>query len=240
MCARFTLAVPDLVSLGRMLAADVDPTLSALYRPRFNVAPSNVCPIVRGREGRRELAPATWGLVSSWAREGTPAARPRVNARSEGVATSAAFRDALARRRCVVPADGFYEWTGARGARRPVWFSPAAGAGLLHLAGMYEERRRDALYPTFTIFTTAANETVAAVHDRMPAILDADAIDAWLDLDAHPERAAELLRPAQPGLLVPRPVSPRVNAVANDDPTLLREEAPVTQGTLPLFSATRR
>jgi putative SOS response-associated peptidase YedK len=242
MCARFTLAVPDLASLGRMLAAEVDPALTALYRPRYNVAPSDVHLVLRERAGRRELIPAVWGLVNRWSKEPKGAAG-HVNARSEGVRSKPAFREAFARRRCVVPADGFYEWTGPKGARRPIWFSPAAG-GLLHLAGLYESWRDPAdgeLHPTFTILTTAANDAVAPIHDRMPAILAPEDLGAWLAAEHGDGAWAEaLLRPAPPGVLSARPVSPRVNSVAHDDASLLRAEPSEAQGTLSLFEAKPR
>jgi putative SOS response-associated peptidase YedK len=247
MCARFTLAVPDLASLARMLAAvDVDPALEAVYRPRYNVAPSGVHAVLRARDGRRELIPATFGLASRWGADPrVPLGGSRlVNARSESARTKPAFRGAFARRRCVVPADGFFEWTGVKGARRPLWFSPRAG-GLLHLAGLYElpwDPATGEAAPAFAILTTAASGAVATVHDRMPAILDPADLDVWLDVhgSAGPERAEALLRPAPPGLLEGRAVSVRVNSVVNDDASLLRPEPEGggAQGTLPLFDMT--
>lgn len=227
MCARFTLAVPDLASLARMLSVDVDPGLAALYHPRYNVAPSTRNLVLRAHDGRRQLVPATWGLVNRWARPGADVRI--VNARAEGARTKPAFRSAFAQRRCVIPADGFFEWTGPKGARRPIWFHPAGG-GLLHLAGLYEEASEDAAAGgtperTFTILTTDANARVAPVHDRMPAILAPKDLDAWLSVDvARPEEAEALLRPAPLELLAARAVSPRVNSVTNDDPSLLQEE----------------
>lgn len=257
MCARFTLAVPDLASLARMLAAeDVDPALAALYRPRYNVAPSNVHPVVRAGGGRRHLTPAIWGIASPWVK-GPPGSARLVNARAESARTKPAFREAFGRRRCAVPADGFFEWTGPKGARRPIWFSPTAG-GLLCFAGLYEVGRDPAageVALNFVVLTTAPNDTIAPVHDRMPAILTGEDLDAWLDVDngGQAERVEALLRPAPPGLLEGRPASLRVNSVANDDASLLRPElapeaparrpkgrartpaAPPDQGTLPLF-----
>jgi putative SOS response-associated peptidase YedK len=238
MCARYTLAIPDFATLARLLDVAVDPELAALYRPRYNAAPSTAQLVLRGREGGCELVMATWGLLNRWVKDPSTATR-YVNARSEGARTKPAFREAFARRRCVVPADGFYEWTGGRGARRPLWFHPRAG-GLLHLAGLYEAWRDPATGEatrTFTILTTAANDVVAPVHDRMPAILDPAQVDAWLGIaGASPEQAEALLRPTPPRLLDARPVSRRVNSAEADDPSLLQEERAEDRGTLPLFA----
>lgn len=236
MCARFTLAVPDFAALIRMLeesfgasaeptaAIDVDPRVAMLYRPRYNIAPSTVHPVLRARDGRRELVPATWGFTARIARGG---AGPSLlaNARAESARTKPTFRDAFAARRCVIPADGFYEWTGAKGARRPTWFHPTGG-GLLRLAGLYQPAKdpdAGGVDVRFTILTTDASADVAEVHDRMPVLLAPGDVDLWLGDGADLERVEALLRPAPRGTLSARPVSPRVNSVAHDDPDLLRE-----------------
>ncbi|MGK4008441.1 SOS response-associated peptidase family protein [Sorangium sp. So ce1036] len=240
MCARFTLAVPDLAALIRLLegafgasagpaaAIDVDPRAAAFYRPRYNIAPSSVHPVLRARDGRRELVPATWGFTARFARGG---AGPSLlaNARAESARTKPTFRDAFAARRCVIPADGFYEWTGPRGARRPTWFHPAGG-GLLRLAGLYQPAKDPDAGDTgvrFTILTTDASGDVAEVHDRMPVLLAPGDVDLWLGAGGgvDPEQIEALLRPAPRGTLAARAVSPRVNSVAHDGPDLLREVA---------------
>ncbi|AUX26958.1 uncharacterized protein SOCEGT47_075300 [Sorangium cellulosum] len=240
MCARFTLAVPDLAALIRMLegafgasagpaaAIDVDPRAAAFYRPRYNIAPSSVHPVLRARDGRRELVPATWGFTARFARGG---AGPSLlaNARAESARTKPTFRDAFAARRCVIPADGFYEWTGPKGARRPTWFHPAGG-GLLRLAGLYQPAKDPDAGDTgvrFTILTTDASADVAEVHDRMPVLLAPGDVDLWLGAigGVDPAQVEALLRPAPRGTLAARAVSPRVNSVAHDGPDLLREAA---------------
>lgn len=229
MCARYTLTVPDFGALARMLLVPADPELAALYRPRYNVAPSTTQLVLRGREDGRELVPASWGLLNRWAKDPSAATR-HVNARSEGVRAKPAFREAFAKRRCVVPADGFYEWTGAKGHRSPIWFHPEDG-GLLHLAGLYESWQDPATGEstrTFTILTTAANALVEPIHDRMPVILDPADVDVWLGRaeGVTPEQAEALLRPAPVDLLAKRAVSRRVNSVGADDPSVLQEEQP--------------
>ncbi|WP_081426931.1 SOS response-associated peptidase [Sorangium cellulosum] len=264
MCARFTLAVPDFAALVAMLEAslgagagparaiDADPKAAARYRPRYNIAPSTVHPVLRAQDGRRALVPATWGFVGRFAR-GSAGQTLLANARADGARTKPTFREAFAARRCVVPADGFYEWTGPKGARRPTWFHPAGG-GLLRMAGLCQPAKdpdTGDVDVRFTILTTEASADVAPVHDRMPVLLDPGDVDLWLGVDgADVDRAEALLRPARPGTLAARPVSPRVNSVGHDDPALLEEvaaeaaaprapapkaAAPKTGGTLPLF-----
>ncbi len=267
MCARFTLAVPDFASLVAMLEAALgagaagggparaivaDPKAAALYRPRYNIAPSTVHPVLRAQGGQRELVPATWGFAGRFARGGA-APSLLANARAESARTKPTFRGAFAAHRCVVPADGFYEWTGPKGARRPTWFHPAGG-GLLRLAGLYQPAKdpdTGELDLRFTILTTEASADVAPVHDRMPVLLEPRDVDLWLGGDgADAERAEALLRPAPRGSLAARAISPRVNSVGHDDPALLQEvaaeaaapkaspskaAAPKAGGTLPLF-----
>lgn len=225
MCGRFTLTIPDYDTLADALGVTADPAQAALYRPRYNVAPTDPHWIVRVKEGRRQLLPAKWGLVNSWAKDASGAAR-QINARAETVPTRPAFRDAFEKRRCVVPTDGFFEWIGDKGARRPVWFHPPAG-GLLLLAGLYESWRdpvTDAWQRTFSIVTVGANELVAPVHDRMPAVLVGGAVQEWMaspgDSD-HLARLEALLAPAPLGTLAATPVSSRANSVKNDDPACL-------------------
>src|SRR5262249_55183519 len=134
------------------------------------------------RGGARELVPARWGLVNHWAKD--PTAGPKqINARSESILGKPAFREAFERRRCVVPADGYFEWTGGTGRRRPIWYHHPDGQ-LLRFAGVYQSWRDPVSgerVRTFAIVTTPANELVASVHDRMPALLAPDAAKAYLD-----------------------------------------------------------
>lgn len=230
MCGRFTLAIPSVTDLAEILGASFDPDLEAFYRPRYNIAPTNLHLVLRLSDSHRELVPARWGLVNRWAKDASAASR-QINARSETAREKPAYRDAFERRRCVIPADGFYEWSGPKGARRPLWFHPPKG-GLLHLAGLYESWSNPATGEqerTFTVLTTPANDVVAPVHDRMPAILDPADLDLWLATPhkgepSTAEAAAALLRPAPHDLLVTRWVSPRVNATGYDAPDLIAEE----------------
>jgi putative SOS response-associated peptidase YedK len=236
MCGRYTLTTPDYDTLARALGVVVDPELAALYRPRYNVAPTTLCLVVRDATGGREIVRARWGLVNSWSKDRSVGAK-QINARSETAADKPAFRAAFAKRRCVVPADGFYEWQGPKGARQPVWFH-APGGDLLAFAGLYEsfddpstgERER-----TFTILTTGPNARVAPVHDRMPAVLAPADVEAWLAPGTEAAAARALLRPAPDGLLVATLVSSRVSSVGNDDPGCLAPPEPPRGQTLSLF-----
>jgi putative SOS response-associated peptidase YedK len=226
MCGRFTLTRKDFRALAAELDAVFDDDIAAMYKARYNIAPTDQHWIVREKREQRDLLPARFGLVNSWAKDAKGAAR-QINARSETVHTARAFRDAFERRRCVIPADGFFEWTGTKEARQPLWFHREDGA-LLLFAGLYEswepsegERQR-----TFTIVTTRANALMAPVHDRMPVILPEEALDDWLD-PRHEDAAAlaKLLVPAPADLLIATPVSQRVNSVKNDDPACLEPAA---------------
>lgn len=208
MCGRFTLTRRELGDVAAYLDAEVDDALQGAYRPRYNIAPTDVHLILR--EPHR-LEPGIWG----WA--GGPAGLV-INARSETVAKKAMFREAVARRRCVIPADGFYEWTGDKSRRRPLWFHPPDG-GLLLMAGLWEPAPDGR--PAFTVLTTEANALIAASHDRMPVLLDRETARQWL---LRPN--LDLLCPAAVGSLVCTPVSPRVNSVENDDPACLEPEGP--------------
>jgi putative SOS response-associated peptidase YedK len=198
MCGRFTLTERDLVRLARALGAAVDPGLAAAWRPRFNVAPGQQALLVRDAGGLR-LAPARFGL-------GGGDGPLRFNARVETAAERRAFRSAWATRRCVVPADGFYEWEGSARARRPIWFHDPGRRPLL-FAALFDDEGGQL---SFSILTTPSSGPVAALHDRMPVLVPAGGLRAWLAGGDPPP-------PAPEDALAGAPASPRVNAVANDD-----------------------
>ena len=222
MCGRFTLTYPDHEKLAAELGVPVDQFAVSEYRPRYNIAPTDPHWILRMRYEERSLLPAKWGLVNAWAKDAKRAAA-QINARAETVRTANAFRDAFAKRRCVVPADGFFEWQGAGSSKQPIWFHREDGQ-LILFAGLYEswQPQPEQWQHTFTIITTQPNGLVSPVHDRMPVILTGDAVDEWLDPNEDdPERLLALLQPAAESLLVAKPVSQRVNSVKNDDPSCL-------------------
>lgn len=226
MCGRFTLTYRERERLARELGVDPDEIPADIYKPRWNVAPTDPHFIVRVRYEERHALRAKWGLVNSWAKDAKRAAA-QINARAESIAKSGAFREAFAKRRCVVPADGFYEWVGPKEDRQPYWFHRPEG-GLIFFAGLYEywhptpdERQR-----TFTIVTTEANDVMAPIHNRMPVILPENTVDEWLDPQNEDlESLLKLLVPAAHDVLTPLAVSKRVNSVKNDDPACLEPVA---------------
>ena len=220
MCGRFTITRRD----GNALAAELGVASDSFvdYRPRYNVAPTQRHFIVTVKYENREVIPASWGLVRSGSKDGSQAAKC-INARSETVETLPTYRDAFLKRRCVVPADGFFEWTGPKNARSPTWFH-RDDAGLILFAGLYEawQKEQGRWETTFTILTTTANALLASYHDRMPVILADRAADDWMDPRASDPRALKrLLVPAPVDLLTATPVSPDVNDVDNDSPNLV-------------------
>lgn len=220
MCGRYSLATGTDVLKGLFDVPGEVPDLA----PRWNVAPTQpVAVVVVTNEGPRTIRTMRWGLVPSWAKDASIGNR-MINARAETLAEKPSFRDALRRRRCLVVADGFYEWVKEGAAKRPVWIHPREG-GVLAFAGLWErwtDRASGEIVETCTIVTTAANGTMAPFHHRMPVILPASAWDRWLDpKPADPASLLPLLVPAPDDLLAVRPVSKRVNSPANDGKDLV-------------------
>lgn len=235
MCGRFTLTTENAQWIAEQLGVPVAELFEESWKPRWNVAPMQEHWIVRARTAeQRELVRATWGLVNAWDSDRSAGAR-QINARAETLEQRPAYRDAFRATRCIIPADGFYEWTGNRDARRPFWFHHGDDS-LLTFAGLYVEARlpgKTETSTTFTIVTTDATGPVRQIHDRMPAILeDDDAVEQWLYPAQQPDRLRALLRPAPEDSLVARAVSRRVNSVAVDDPACLVEAESETQGAL--------
>lgn len=223
MCGRFTLTDPS----PRRLASrfDLDPGLEIDDRPRFNIAPTDPIIAVRRRSpGHNEAGLLRWGLLPGrWAeRRGQ---RPLINARAETVATQPAFRESFAERRCLIPADGFYEWRRDPDGKQPIWFSRSGEAGgeLFAFAGIWARLERKGEPPLLScaLITCPPNELMRPVHDRMPVVLPRDAEACWIDPDAGTGELLELLRPAAAGALTMREVSDAVNDVHDDGPHLL-------------------
>jgi putative SOS response-associated peptidase YedK len=190
------------------------------WTPRYNVAPTQPVPVIRQhpKEPRRELSLVRWGLIPSWAKDPSGSAK-MINARSETAATKPAFRDALKHRRCLIPADGFYEWKRSGSAKQPFCFEVHDGE-LFAFAGIWERwRDKDGKnLKTCSILTTTPNALTAAVHDRMPVILHPMNYDLWLDPSVRDtETAAEMLKPYDARVMSCYPISARINHVANDD-----------------------
>jgi putative SOS response-associated peptidase YedK len=190
------------------------------WSPRYNIAPTQSVPVIRQKpkEPVRELSLLQWGLVPTWAKDSSVAAK-MINARSETASTKPAFSDALRFRRCLVPADGFYEWRKTGKVKQPYCFEINDGE-LFAFAGIWD-RWKDASGKTLescSILTTTPNAVTSSVHDRMPVILNPDTYDFWLDPGMEDvATVSELLRPCDGRLMRCFPVSSRVNSVINDD-----------------------
>jgi putative SOS response-associated peptidase YedK len=217
MCGRYALNTTPRTIAG-LFDLDTTPNLP----PRYNIAPTQEAPVVRrSRDGRHALAPMRWGLVPFWATEVRIGAK-MINARAETVAEMPAFRRAFAARRCLVPADGFYEWKKDGKARRPFriglrnW-EPFAFAGLWARWCSAEGE----VVRSFTIITTDANGAIQPIHNRMPVILDPADYAAWLDPGASAVDLDVLLRPCPAERFALHEVSARVNSHVNDDPACL-------------------
>ncbi|MEA2720247.1 MAG: hypothetical protein QOJ39_2111 [Candidatus Eremiobacteraeota bacterium] len=219
MCARFSLAGPERI-------ADRYPQfrLRNVWPRRYNIAPTQDVLAARG-DAAGEIAPLRWGLVPFWARDLTMGQK-LINARVETLAEKPAFRSALQKRRCIIFADGFYEWTGGKGNKQPHRYTVDGGAPFA-FAGLWERwGPKDAPVETCTIVTCAPNRLCAAVHDRMPAILDDDALDAWLHGDVGDALAA--IAPYDAARMRQTPVTPQMNHHAFEDPRCIEPFAAAT------------
>jgi putative SOS response-associated peptidase YedK len=227
MCGRFTLT-RSAAEVAEHFGLGAAPAIA----PRFNVAPTQRVLAIRApRDGAaREAVQLHWGLVPFWAKHSRDAAK-HINARVETLTERPAFREAAARRRCLVPADGFYEWRGTRGERQPFHIALPAGA-LFAFAGLWERWATPdgGALESVAIVTTAATPNIRPLHDRMPVVIDPAGYDAWLARD-NPDVTAVLahLPTSLAAALLPRRVSTRVNDVAHEDPHCLDE---AEQGTL--------
>ena len=200
------------------------------WPPRYNVAPTQPVPIVRMAEGKRQLALVRWGLIPAWVKD------PRafslvINARGESVLDKPAFRNAMKYRRCLFPADGFYEWKRA-GERKQPYFVRLKSGQPLAFAGLWESWMgpNGEEMETAAIVTTAASRSIAHIHDRMPVIVPPEGFDFWLDPKVDAEMATAVIQPAKDELLECYPVSSAVNRTVNDSAELLaplREPEPV-------------
>ncbi len=224
MCGRYSLTSPT-EAVRRLFDFPERPNLAV----RVNIAPSQDVAAVRLREdgaGERQFVWLRWGLIPSWAPGGAkePGIGNRmINARAETIAEKPAFRAAFRRRRCLIPADGFYEWKTERGRKQPYRIALESGAPFA-FAGLWErwEGAGEAgAVESCTIVTTEANARLMAIHHRMPVILAPGAYEAWLDPATPGAEAQALLRPAPSEWFTAYRVSPKINSPANDDPALI-------------------
>jgi putative SOS response-associated peptidase YedK len=218
-CGRFTQQRPT-AELAAMF--DAEPPPDELL-PTYNLAPTDEAAVVVERADRRAIRAYRWGLIPSWAKDEKIASK-MFNARAETLATSGAFRESFRKRRCIVPADAFYEWQRQGGARQPFLIRRSDGAPLA-LAGLWSgwhHPETEQVIRTFTIVTTTANRMLSSIHDRMPVVLAPQDWDLWLDPTNHEtEELTGLLQPSAEDELVLFPVRPLVNNVRNNGPELI-------------------
>lgn len=217
MCGRYLITTaPE--AMRRMFRYPEQPNFPA----RYNVAPTQPIPIVRLNDGQRQFALVRWGLIPAWVKD------PRafsllINARGDSVNDKPAFRNAMKRRRCLIPADGFYEWNEHGGRKRPYAVRPADGEPVA-FAGLWEcwTGPNGEEMETAAIITTDASRDLHAIHHRMPVVVEPDAFDFWLDCrNVDALTAAALLVPAREGFFQAYEISTAVNRVANDTATVL-------------------
>lgn len=224
MCGRYTLTVPDADTLVTTFSLDSTPPD---LPPRYNISPTQpVATVVQDMQSeQRELVIMRWGLIPSWSKDPSIGSK-MINARSETAAEKPSFRTAFSKRRCLVVADGFYEWqTQGSGPKQPMYIS-------LHdhqpfgFAGLYEywtEPESGEVVTTCTILTGTPNELIAPIHTRMAIILPREAYDLWLDPSVtDPDKVSHLLKPYPADQMIAYPVSRRVNTPSNDDAELIQ------------------
>ncbi|MBY0226537.1 MAG: SOS response-associated peptidase [Hyphomicrobium sp.] len=217
MCSRYSLTSPP-----EAVRAYFDTKNALDFPPRYNIAPTQPVLIVRrDHAGDREQHLVRWGLIPSWVKDPSEFTTI-INARSETASEKPSFRGSLRHRRCLVPATGFYEWTGKPGQKRPHMFRPRDG-GLFALAGLAEHwvGADGSELETMAILTTSANATMEPIHDRMPVIIAPEHFDVWLDCTTGTSKFAEtLLMPPPASLLEILDVNPRLNNPRNEGPDL--------------------
>lgn len=255
MCGRFTLSASEAEIMERFI---VDESfMETRLSPRFNIAPTQTIAAIIASDGKRILKGLQWGLIPFWVKD-LKAMRPMINARMETLAEKPFFKTALSRRRCIIPADGFYEWQvlpeaeegertsgkggksprarAAKPSKQPVWIH-LKERSLFGFAGLFDEWKKPdgTVLPTCTIITTSANQAIAPVHDRMPVILSPENEALWLNAEIKDTASLiSVLDPYPSNLVTFHKVSPRVNSAARDEEGMNAPEvAPEVEPELP-------
>jgi putative SOS response-associated peptidase YedK len=224
MCGRYQVHTP-VEEIARQFDAFITAEAAQLP-PRYNVAPSLLVPAVRIRHDRRELSALSWGLVPGWAK--TPSANRPINARAESVFDKPMFRNAVQRRRCLIPADGFYEWQVRSGGKQP-WHVSIADGSLFALGGVWEYWAKEGVQPIVScaIIVTDANDLMRPIHERMPVIIAPEDYARWLDVEVQDqEQIMPLLAPFPAERMRAFPISSLVNNAKNEGPNLVRPLVP--------------
>lgn len=222
MCGRFTITSPP-EALRALFGYEEHPN----FPPRYNIAPTQPIPIVRLMNAKRSFQLVRWGLVPSWSKEMPKSVL--INARAETIDDKPSFRGGFRHRRCLVPADGFYEWQAQAGGPKQPFLIRRRDRQPFAMGAIWEDwlTADGSELDSAAIITTAANDTLKPVHQRMPLILDSEEWDTWLNTEEISAKdARKLLKPAPDDLLEAVPVSPRVNRVSEDDPGLIEPVSP--------------
>ncbi len=235
MCGRFVATAPPSELADYFQAVLNESAADSEFEPSYNVAPTNSVHVVRAREGHREIDRMQWGLVPSWAKDPKIGSK-MINARAETATTKPAFRTAMKKRRCLVPATGFYEWRKVEGRRtkQPYYITRKDGEPVV-FAGLWEAWKpqprseaagdRESAQPewliTCTLITTKPNAEMKEIHDRMPVLVPPSEWDRWLDPDVPADAVGGVLAPAPDGLLELTPISTMVNNVRNQGAELI-------------------
>lgn len=222
MCGRYVFYAYQELS-EQLTNVVIDADFLQRFRPTWNAAPSQHLPVVIEDSGQPVVRTMSWGLIPKWTRPGEKPRVTPINARAETLTEKPMFRSLIKHRRCIVPANGFYEWRRQGTGKQPFFIAPEDGT-LMLLAGLYDEAtaQNGEPLPSYVIITTEANDQMADLHDRMPVILDPDDVADWLD----PEQTEfgpleQLLRPAEAGTIAIHPVSKDVNNVRHNSPDLI-------------------
>ncbi len=226
MCGRYAITSPP--EAVREFAGYMD---QPNFPPRYNIAPTQPVPIVRQDAGVRQLSLVRWGLVPSWSKQVSPSS-PLINARAETIFEKPSFRNAIRRRRCLFPLDGFYEWY--RGApRRQAYYVRARDRGLYAIGGIWEHWTGSdgSELESAAMITTRANGTLAPIHHRMPVVIAPSEFDRWLSTaESEARNLSDLLEPSPDDWLEAVAIGDRVNKVANDDPDVQTPVSPDDAG----------
>jgi len=231
MCGRYTI-IAKAEEIEKRFNVEVPETFS----PRYNAAPSQILPVITNKNPEG-ISLFHWGLIPSWAKDKSISSK-LINARSETITEKASFKSAIKQRRCLVIADGFYEWKRSSKKSKIPYRIMLTSKELFSFAGLWEEYEDEdqQTIHTFTIITTTANAAISKIHERMPVILDRDTEKTWLDGTKTTDDHLELLQPYQEDLMSFHTISPLVNKVSNDNPQLIVPTPPADQfGNLTLF-----
>lgn len=231
MCGRYTI-----IAKAEEIEKRFNVEVPESYNPRYNAAPTQILPVITN-QNPEGLSFFHWGLIPSWAKDKSISSK-LINARSETLTEKASFKNAVKHRRCLVLADGFYEWKKSTKKSKIPYRILLTSKQLFAFAGLWEEYEDNdqKIVHTFTIITTSANTVLSKIHDRMPVILNPENEKSWLDSELTTEDRLNLLKPYDETKIEYYTISPHVNSVSNDFPQLIDPAPPADQfGNLTLF-----